>query len=277
MKKLLTALCILFLLATALAEAWTCPGCGRESDGNFCPYCGTAKPPEEVTCPDCGSAYPADMGYAFCPNCGALLNPLKLDGVQAGDTVTFGRYEQDGDESNGPEDIEWIVLEVGLEGSEARAVLISKYGLAARPYNETKADVTWETCTLRAWLNGDFLNGAFYSAEQAQLQTVTVTADKNPSFDTDPGRDTQDRVYLLSINEANQYFASDADRICMPTPAAVADGAWTNDAGACPWWLRSPGSVQIYAARVDCDGGVGGNYVHVDVDVVRPVVVVRLS
>ena len=55
------------------ADGWICPGCGKEAEGNFCPYCGTKKPAEGIICTECGESYPADAGYAFCPNCGAAL------------------------------------------------------------------------------------------------------------------------------------------------------------------------------------------------------------
>ena len=54
-------------------DGWICPGCGKEAEGNFCPYCGTKKPAEGIICTECGESYPADAGYAFCPNCGAAL------------------------------------------------------------------------------------------------------------------------------------------------------------------------------------------------------------
>ncbi|MBO6092806.1 MAG: leucine-rich repeat protein [Oscillospiraceae bacterium] len=52
---------------------WICPNCGKDNNGNFCPFCGTKKPPEEIICTECGEVYPPDTDYAFCPNCG---NPL---------------------------------------------------------------------------------------------------------------------------------------------------------------------------------------------------------
>ena len=59
----------------AADSAWTCPVCGGESTGAFCPWCGAAKP-EEVTpvvCPACGAEYEPDIGYLFCMKCGARL------------------------------------------------------------------------------------------------------------------------------------------------------------------------------------------------------------
>ncbi len=82
MKKLIAILLCTVLLvgmATAFADAesWICTECGKESNGNFCPYCGAKKPETEVTCTSCGEVYPLDLGYAFCPNCGAALEKQK--------------------------------------------------------------------------------------------------------------------------------------------------------------------------------------------------------
>ena len=52
MKKLIAFLLCAAILASiavcfADSETWICENCGRESTGNFCPYCGAAKPEEE--------------------------------------------------------------------------------------------------------------------------------------------------------------------------------------------------------------------------------------
>ena len=175
----------------------------------------------------------------------------KLKIAKAGDYVFFGAYEQDNNTSNGKEDVEWLVLEV----KDGKALVISKYALVYKPYNTNYTDVTWETCTLRKWLNNDFLNSAFSAEEKAMIPTVTVSADKNPDYSTNPGNATQDQVFLLSITEANKYFSSDSARQCEPTDYAVANGA-RESYGNCRWCLRSPGDDQSTAANVDYDGVV---------------------
>ena len=177
----------------------------------------------------------------------------KLKAAKVGDYVFFGAYEQDNNTSNGKEDIEWLVL--AKEGN--KALVISKYALDCQQYNTSYTDVTWETCTLRKWLNNDFLGAAFSADEKSMIPTVTVSADKNPDYSTNPGNTTQDQVFLLSITEANKYFSSDSARQCKPTEYAVAGGAYVNSSnGNCWWWLRSPGGNLDSAARVGNGGGV---------------------
>mgnify|MGYP001036542408 CR=1 FL=1 len=194
--------------------------------------------------------------------------------ANVGDTVSFGSYEQDNDISNGKEDVEWLVLEV----KDGKVLLISKYALDCQQYNTSYTKVTWETCTLRKWLNNGFVNAAFSDNEKAMISTVTVSADKNPEYSTNPGSATTDKVFLLSINEAEKYFSSDEARKCAPTAYAKAQGAYTSN-GTCWWWLRSPGDDQLGAALVDSVGDVyyNGNYVNIDGDCVRPALWINLD
>lgn len=193
-----------------------------------------------------------------------------IKNINIGDTYTFGTYEQDNDTKNGQEDIEWTVL--AKDGT--KILVVSKYALDCKQYNTSLTEVTWETCTLRKWLNSDFINVAFTADEKAMIPTVTVPADKNPNYRANPGNATQDQVFLLSITEANKYFSSDSARRCEPTDYAVANGTYVSSSsgGKCWWWLRSPGNAQNSAADVVNDGGgLGyGNRVNCSFDAVRP-------
>lgn len=199
--------------------------------------------------------------------------PEKCVDLQIGVTVEFGSYPQ-GLFGVFKAPIEWIVLDV--QGDEA--LLISKYALDAKPYNEMWADVSWETCTLRSWLNGEFYNKAFSTEEKQKIVKSKVTADKNPNYSTDPGKDTSDNVFLLSITEANEYSKDDSSRICYPTDYAIKQGAYTASSGACRWWLRSPGLGSSCVAFVNRDGSVFdyGDFVSYSYYSVRPCVWVRL-
>ena len=175
-----------------------------------------------------------------------------LNSANVGNYVSFGAYEQDNDTSNGKEAIEWKVL----AKEDGKALLISLCGLDCQRYNDEYSDVTWETCMLRTWLNGTFMESAFSTDEQSQIVNSIVTADKNPDYNTSPGNDTNDHIFLLSIQEAEKYFGSDNERKCQPTTYAKAQGVWMNDSGCCWWWLRSPGDDSLSAANV-----LGGGYV----------------
>ena len=86
-----------------------------------------------------------------------------LAGADVGDTVTFGTYEQNNNYSDGNESIEWIVI----DKQEDKIMVVSKCIIAMQPFNTTnEGHISWEKCTLRKWLNNDFLNEAFSDAEK---------------------------------------------------------------------------------------------------------------
>ena len=188
------------------------------------------------------------------------IEKIEKKPVEIGDTVTFGAYEQDNNYSNGKEAIEWKVL--AKDGN--KALVISRYALDCQPYNTQYTDVTWETCSLRKWLNETFISNAFSSYEQNMIQTTTVTADRNPSYSTPAGNNTTDKVFLLRIPEATSYFSSDEERRCGTTEYAKAQGVWPSDyysadgKGTCWWWLREPDYDSDRAVVINNDGSVNG-------------------
>ena len=195
-----------------------------------------------------------------------------------GESYVFGKYEQDNNPYNGEEDIEWIVL----EKEENKVLVISKYALDLQQYNTSFSVITWETCSLRKWLNGTFLNAAFSSAEQNSITSSTVTIDIIPADSTSAGNDTVDKVFLLSITEINKYFNSDEAKKCIPTDYAIAQGVLTSDSNelsgiATYWWLRSSGYYSYQAALVGTNGSVSSELVNCDYYAVRPAMWIDLG
>ena len=145
-------------------------------------------------------------------------------GLKAGDPIFMGHYEQDGDEQNGPEPVEWTVLDV----RDGEALVISRKCLECLPFHAGNiGETTWETSTLRAWLNSDFAGVAFSKEELSRIRTVPVSAEWNPHFRDfvhDPGSATEDSLFLLDISEVEQYLNRRDDRICMPSALAVVHG-----------------------------------------------------
>lgn len=167
--------------------------------------------------------------------------------VSVGDKVHFGTYEQDNNALNGKEDIEWRVL----AKENNRILVISDEVLDCQPYNISNTVVTWETCTLRKWLNSDFINSAFSIYEKAMIPMVTVSAGENSYDSTNPGNATQDQVFLLSLTEAYKYFNSNSERLCTATDYAVANGSViSGDKNYCWWWLRAPGQSPTHVVCI---------------------------
>lgn len=97
------------------------------------------------------------------------------------------------------------------------------------------------------------------------IPIVSVAADKNPSYNTNPGNPTRDKIFLLSFSEVNQYFHSKAERKCKPTEYAIEQGCFANS-GYCSWGLRTPGLDPEYVLEISDTGSInleGGN-VNVD-------------
>ena len=197
---------------------------------------------------------------------GAVIEPTAVpqskevspqESFRPGDTLFFGHYEQDNHRSNGPEPIEWQVLAV----ENGKVLIISKYGLDQVPYNTVNtmsANVSWETCGLREWLNETFLGKAFSTEDQYKIAQVINKNSIPPWQEYAVGfppsnapvtseNDTVDRIFLLSKDEAEKYFSSDEDRQCIATAYAEAHGAKNEitsifKPGAeyrVSWWLRS--------------------------------------
>ena len=141
-----------------------------------------------------------------------------------GDLVTFGSFEQDGDELNGPEPIQWIVLERFGD----RLLVLSADVLDGRQYNHVPfQDVTWADSDLRAWMNGDFFDAAFTPAQQGIIPSVLNDNADQSITGAAGGAPTQDRVFALSEQESVIYLSTSAARSdigAAPASQAAASG-----------------------------------------------------
>ena len=183
---------------------------------------------------------------------------LELKSALPGSYVTFGAYEQDNNYKNGQEPIEWLVLENDGES----LFVISKYVLDGQLYSNAYGEytwqphpVTWETCSLRFWLNNTFLQSAFTPAEQERINTTLVDNSLPEDYLTFPGEEpvtggnhTYDKIYIPSYNEIIKYFAMqdtwlssfgtpvsyDKHLRAVATPYAVSQGVavWTEKVAA---------------------------------------------
>ena len=180
-----------------------------------------------------------------------LPDPAK---VKTGNTFSFGRYEQDNDPENGAEPIEWQVLAI----KDGKALAISRYALDAKPFNDSYINVTWKRSTVRKWLNGEFYNSAFNSSEKAVITNIKNSNLSNRFSGSRGGFSTNDRIFLLSFDEANQYFSDDISRQCEATAYTKAKGAYVSSQGNSWWWLRSPGRKGSDSAVVLDIGYVSG-------------------
>ena len=80
--------------------------------------------------------------------------------------VKFGKYETS---IGTTEPMEWLILDKDLTSY----LLINRYVIDCKNYNEEDTDVKFKDSTLNNWLNNDFLDKAFTSGEQSFLSKVT--------------------------------------------------------------------------------------------------------
>ncbi|NLP48492.1 MAG: hypothetical protein GX345_06050 [Clostridiales bacterium] len=218
----------------------------------------------------------------------AIKNKDKIE-FKLGDLAILGAYEQDGDRENGPERIEWMVL--ALE--EDKALLLSEKILDSKAYNQEHAKVTWESCSLRAWLNDEFYKTAF-SEEEKQIILASLLSNENTyKKRIEGGNDTEDKVFLLSYNEATNptygfnpdYSQKDSLRLAGGSDYAISQGlfvipSWKENESSDYnyWWLRSPGGSQKHSTMVRWDGSIfrKGYYVNYSYIGVRPAVWIKL-
>ena len=176
----------------------------------------------------------------------SLLSPVCFaeKSFEIGDTVLFGHYEQDNSKKNGSESIEWIVL--NKDGD--MLFLISRYILAPHRYHSTFTSTSWDRCDLREWLNNDFMNTAFSADEQA----IIIDSYVENNGDSE---DTYDKIFLLSVEEALDYFETDKERRAEPTLYALKNGVHcANNKPYGWWWLRSQANYDFYASFIDTAG-----------------------
>ncbi|MDR0848866.1 MAG: DUF6273 domain-containing protein [Propionibacteriaceae bacterium] len=135
----------------------------------------------------------------------------------------------------------WVALRV--DQTNRRALFVAREVVASRPYNKEDVAITWEGCSLRTWLNSAFFDSLPPQVKSRVVEVTNWTRD-NREYVAYGGNATKDRVFLLSLDEVDQYFKGDDDRVERLT------GSWDF------WWLRSPGRSQSHAAYVGSRGYV---------------------
>ena len=156
---------------------------------------------------------------------------------------------------------EWFVLDIDAEAK--KALLLSKHVLEEKMYHHVLESVTWETSSIRSYLNGKFYNN-FSKTDKARIIETQVINNDNPWFMTGGGNDTTDKVFLLSIDEVVKYFGDSKQLADENHP----DNEWWgfsdryNEARATVdttghnrcWWLRTPGYYSFWATLVNSNG-----------------------
>ena len=155
---------------------------------------------------------------------------VPINEAKVGDMIAMGTYEQNHDTTDGMEPIVWDVLAV----ENGKMLVISDKVLDSYCFNNTDGaeqspSMNWQDCSLRAFLNGDFINTCFTDEERAKIQTTHLSNLSNADFlrqywsgleapyneleqqtrTDDP--ETDDKVFVLSADEIVKYMGDEDD------------------------------------------------------------------
>lgn len=167
--------------------------------------------------------------------------------VSIGDTIQFGEYD-------------WKVL--GIQ--DDRALIITDRIIERRLYHEENMDITWADCDLREYLNGELYN-SFNENDKERIIKVTNQNLDNRWFGTNGGVDTQDFIFLLSVEEVAEYFGDSGQ---INADVIEFDGGLDDEYNSERiakelgkhytwfWVLRSPGRLASRSLIVDAAGRV---------------------
>ncbi|MEO3946398.1 DUF6273 domain-containing protein [Gorillibacterium sp. CAU 1737] len=160
---------------------------------------------------------------------------------------------------------DWRVLAI----QNNTALIITEEIIEQRPYHDAYKEITWADCALRKYLNGEFYD-KFNAADQSRINPVVNQNSDNPWYGSKGGADTQDRVFLLSLEEVCTYFGDSRSKLHNPGKnqrywferkdennskrlAKLLGKEW-----CWWWWLRSPGRVNVKAVYIfGTDGNIG--------------------
>lgn len=150
---------------------------------------------------------------------------------KAGGHIYFGNY-------NG-EEIAWHQI-----AKDGKKILIVGKSIERKPYSNGN-HTTWETSSLRKWLNEDFYNNCFTKAQKKIIQNTAVKAESNEEYGADGGKDTNDKIFILSLGEYKKYIKGknwEFNKILLFAEQG-------------DFWLRTPGRSD---GRAMCVATIGG-------------------
>lgn len=117
-----------------------------------------------------------------------VLEKKNIVNTKKGAAVSFGNCQ-------------WRVV----SKQEDKVLLARNEVLTNVAFHERKEDVTWEKCTLRQYLNGTFLDKTFSEEEKKAIIMTPLVNEDNVQYGTKGGKETADKVFILSESEVKKY------------------------------------------------------------------------
>ncbi|MBQ8281078.1 MAG: hypothetical protein IJZ25_01580 [Lachnospiraceae bacterium] len=209
---------------------------------------------------------------------GTTKQEWKEEEIAPDKLIIFGTYEQDGNEDNGKEPLEWIIL----DKHDDKMLVITRYIIDSHRYN-IREDTTWETSEMREWLNGEVLEETFTEEERERILSSELENPDNPDSLVEGGNATIDYIFLLSTEEVIEYFEKPSDAKAYKTAYVVDKMVFINDENqekldngeklAAGWTLRTPGLDSMHVSGAYSYGSLlntSGNEVSNNSNNIRP-------
>ena len=195
-------------------------------------------------------SYTSKQAYASDPIVLNVIDAHKSSDYKIREVISFGSCY-------------WRVLDIQNDA----ALIITEEIIEQRPYHDAYKSITWADCTLRKYLNNEFYN-SFNASDKSRIITVTNKNPSHPWYGTNNGKDTHDRIFVLSLEEAvckyfgdssaNLYKRGDKQKYWFERKDENNSKRSAIFKGSEGWyWLRTIGRVGVKAVYVKRDGCIG--------------------
>ncbi len=184
-----------------------------------------------------------DLAPKFTPGKSDNNTPQQLpdyDSLKVGDVVWLGAKP-----------MPWQVL----EKKNGKALVISKYVFDCQAYHNIFYRVKWNDSSICKWLNSEYADRYFTEIEKEKIQPVYIDKDANLFMDKQENT-VENRLFFLSIEEAEKYMKTEEDRLARITAFGKRKIMWASFDVYAHWWLRSLCSDRVGATHVRMDGVV---------------------
>lgn len=156
-------------------------------------------------------------------------------------TVVFGRYPQKDRTGKNSDPIEWYVL----EKKKDYAVLISKYILDYKQYNNSGVNDYFGKSTLYKWLQDDFYNKAFnYSEKNLINDKISIPSEEDFQFAHKAGEgEWTDDAFLFNSNSNSinhTYCKAHPTSYCMRISDEIENTDEKHASNCSSYWINNP-------------------------------------
>ena len=168
--------------------------------------------------------------------------------------------------------IPWRVLD-RIPGTDRILVILSE-AKESRKFHDQIISVSWEESSLRRWLNGEFFSRSFSGEEREAVVPYESPVMETGKKGKTAVRTIKDRVFLLSIAEANYYLKKDPIEVQLFDSIVQVESPEAPPEKE-PFWLRPAGegmNAPVFQKEADDRG-----FKVTDIKLVKPAMILDLG